>query len=153
MAGLKFNGQFNLEKVKAKEYLNGFIYDAKENLWYKKGVKTNANLRSHGLGVMTGIALEVRPIRFIGLLLGTRYRLVHMGELSGSGTIKDSNGGEASINSGILYYYNNRELAPEIDPLPMLIYAEEKPVGLDGLREARLNLNGWTFLVGLRFWF
>lgn len=116
-------------------------------------VKTNANLSSHGLGVMTGIALEVRPIRFIGLLLGTRYRLVHMGELSGSGTIKDSNGGEASINSGILYYYNNRELAPEIDPLPMLLYAEEKPVGLDGLREARLNLNGWTFLVGLRFWF
>ena len=60
---------------------------------------------------------------------------------------------EASINNGILYYYNNHELAPETDPLPMLIYAEEKPVGLDGLREARLNLNGWTLLVGLRFWF
>jgi len=64
-----------------------------------------------------------------------------------------SHGSEASINNGILYYYNNHELAPETDPLPMLIYAEEKPVGLDGLREARLNLNGWTFLVGLRFWF
>lgn len=116
--------------------------------------KTITDLRSQGWGALAGITFEIRPISLVGLLLGARYRYVQMGNLSGSGTLEDSNTGKTEVDKGVLYYYLNKEYEAKYgSSFPMLIFAENKPQGLAGVREARLDLTGFTFLIGLRFWF
>lgn len=114
--------------------------------------KVDTNLRSHGWGALAGITFEIRPLRFIGLLFGARYRYVQMGKIFGSGTIEDSDEGVVDIDNGTLYYYMNKEIT-EIGDLPFLIFAEEEPQNLAEVRQAKLDLTGYTLLVGLRFWF
>ncbi|MFQ6068955.1 MAG: hypothetical protein ACE5LC_00355 [Candidatus Aminicenantales bacterium] len=122
------------------------------NYFYQQAVK--ANLGSHGLGALAGVTLEIRPVRFLGILLGGRYRTVHMGRLSGSGTFKDTYTPLTEIERGVLYYYYDQDLEQEFGAdFPLLIYSEDEPTGLEGLKEARLNLTGWTLIIGLRIWF
>lgn len=139
-------GGYYYAQVPFKQDLN---YDLPE---FSSQQKVDTNLRSHGWGALAGITFEIRPLKFVGLLFGARYRYVEMGKIFGSGTIEDSEEGVTDIDNGNLYYYINKEM-PEIGDLPSLIFAEEEPQNLAEVRQAKLDLSGYTLLVGLRFWF
>lgn len=114
----------------------------------------DTTLNSHGWGPLAGATLEIRPFRVLGFLFGIRYRYVEMGRLSGSGTFRDTYTPETTIDKGVLYYYYDQDLQSEFGELfPLLLFAADEPVGLVGLREARLDLSGFVFIVGLRLYF
>jgi hypothetical protein len=113
----------------------------------------NADLHSHGVGALAGLTLEIRLLKSIGVLLGARYRLVRMGNIVGPGTLTSSESGQNNVERGVLYHYNDQAWDSQIGAQPMLIFSQNPPSGLDSVRQAKLNLSGPTFLVGLRFWF
>ena len=115
--------------------------------------ETSATLKTHGIGILGGLTLEVRPFKFLGLVVGARYREVQMKKISGSGSFIDSETGKKKIDDGTLYMYENTDHLADIGFLPMLVFSEERPDHLYNVREAELNLSGWTFLGGIRIWF
>ena len=114
----------------------------------------NTNLRSHGFGALAGLTFEIRPLKFLGILLGARYRFVQMGKLSGSGIYEDTNTPQTEIDSGVLYYYYDQDLQSEFgEKFSQLIFSADLPQGFFGLRQVKLDLTGYTLIIGLRFWF
>ncbi|MCJ7581009.1 MAG: hypothetical protein MUP98_10805 [Candidatus Aminicenantes bacterium] len=119
------------------------------NYWYERSNSYN----SEGLGLYTSIMLEYELFKFMAIVLEAEQKWAKINGFKGPFSFTDFDGKDESGKAS-LYFYESNQWGLGND-YSILMGHEDRPDSefIRNIRQGELNLNGYSFKVGIRFIF
>ncbi len=119
------------------------------NYWYERSNSYN----SEGLGLYASIMLEYELFKYMAIVLEAEQQWAKIDGFKGPFTFTDFNGEDESGKASLYFYESNQwDLGKYYS---ILMGHKDKPdeTFIRNIRQGELNLNGYSFKVGIRFIF
>jgi hypothetical protein len=177
-AGVSYNiGRLKYNETYQSDYqYQADYYGSDDSFWYTyvdnytEDGTYSYDVKSNESGLQAGIGLDIKPLSFITLVIEGSYRSVNFKNWNGSGSdnwsfdeqwgrsdlgYSTDSGNESEAWSGKIYYYELYD--SDLDKQYGFLSLHETPPQVSEFiknpRTGKINLNGFSLRVGLRFGF